>query len=293
MADEITQELRDSAAKEGPGSPEATKLAELEAAAKAAEETKPTEGNSEEKPTEKPAVEKESSSEEEELSLTAESEETPSESEGEEYSVEIPKSGNKVIDDVAKLLVDKKVPNADKIMAEFTENGELSLASQAALVETLGESVAQIALSNLSTEVSKLKENGKAKRQELLDYANETFKGEDPELTWKQMQEFVRSQEAGVSAEDLDAMNKMLKAGGLQGKLVVDRVAQLYYASQSTSAPGDLLEGDSYSGAANFKPISRMDYVAELRTAVQKYGEDSPQVRDLDRRREASIAKGY
>lgn len=160
------------------------------------------------------------------------------------------------------------------------------------MVEGLGETLAALTINQLTGEGQRLKTEGANKRQDILDYANNKFSGQDAELTWKQMTEFTKTPEAKISDADRAAMNDMLEAGGLQAKLVVDKIAQIYYADRRTTSSADLLEGDTHSNST-FSPLSRAEYVNELRTAVQKYGEHSPQVNELNRRRELSLERGY
>lgn len=284
MPETITPEMRDAAAAAGPGSPEAEKVEKIEAQvreeAKAAEEAekKAAEEKAAGKPAEGATAEDENKGD---LELGATEQETF-----------IPPTGNKIIDDVGALLAEKKIPNADKVIAEFAETGELTLSAQAALVEGLGETLAALTINQLTGEANRLKSEGESKRKEILDYANNKFSGQDAELTWKQMKEFTETPDANISDEDRASMNKMLQAGGLQAKLVVDKIAEIYYADRRTTSSADLLEGDTYSNST-FSPLSRAEYVNELRTAVQKYGEHSPQVNELNRRRELSLERGF
>lgn len=274
-----TEEERAAAAAAGPGSPEALKVEEFDKAQAAkAEAEKASQEAAEAGDT--PAKE---AAPAEDLTL----EPAPA-----DVNIDIPATGNKVIDDVAKILVDKKIPNADSIMKEFAETGELSLSAQAALVDGLGESIAALAIKNLTGEASRLKDKGTKERTEILNYTNEKFNGSDAEKTWSELQAWTRSADSGISDEDRTVMTDMLKKGGLQARLVVDKIADLYFANANNSTPADLLAGDTHSNAG-FTPISRKEYTDQLRVAVREYGEESVQVRDLNRKREISISRGY
>lgn len=206
--------------------------------------------------------------------------------------VTIAPTGNKEVDAISKLLETKKVAGADKIIAEFAETGEISIANQAILTDALGESVAGLAIRQLESVATNLREQGKEARKNLMEYAAKTFNAEDADLTWKQIQEFVRTPEAGFSKDDLAAMNKMIAKGGMQAELVIDKIASVYYAQETSSTPAELLQGDTYS-AGSFEPLSRVDYVEQMREAVRKYGENSHQVEQLNRRRMISRQRGF
>ena len=206
--------------------------------------------------------------------------------------VEVNSTGVEAFDVVGTMLGDKGVENANEIMDAFLETGEVSLEHKAAMIEALGEGVANMAFKQMEGAASKIIADAKADSQKSMDYANELFGGENAATTWKEMQEYVRTPEAGFSEADLAAMNTMLEAGGLQAQLVIDKVHKVYNADPGNSLPGNLLEGDSAANGLTFEPISRADYSAEMSTAVRKYGEDSHQVRELDRRRTLSIQRG-
>ena len=219
----------------------------------------------------------------EELNLTPAEEKTP---------ISVQETGNAKLDDIGKLLSEKGIESAQSIMDEYSKEGTLSVASQAVLVDKLGDSVAAMVIKNLEDIEVSFRESAKASRKEVFEYANTKFGGEDAELTWKQMQEFARGEESGLSADDITAMNSLLAKGGLSAQLVIDKLHTIYTGLDSTSTPADLLQGDVYSNSA-FKPLSKTEYVDQLREAKKKYGYESMQVKQLQTRREQSRARGY
>jgi len=205
----------------------------------------------------------------------------------------VTETGFDEFDTVGKMLAEKGVATANEIMEDFLKEGEISLAHKAVMIEALGEGVANMAFKQMESTASSIIAEAKADSQKSMEYANKKFGGEDPKLTWQQMSDYVRTPEAGFSDADLAAMNTMLEAGGLQAQLVIDKVHSVYTADKNTSLPGTLLEGDAGTDGNTFEPISRIDYTAEMGKAVGKYGEDSPQVRALNRRRTLSMNAGY
>ena len=206
--------------------------------------------------------------------------------------VNVPTTGNKTVDAVGALLSEKKVPNADKIIAEFAETGEISLSMQASLVDAMGESLALLAITQLTQEATKLQTASTESRTAVLDYANTKFNGENADTTWAQIQDFVKSPESGFSVADREAMTSMINAGGLQAQLVIDKIATVYAKDSNTTISADLLAGDSLTTGATFTPISAMDYSKELSTLMQTNAYDSPAVRTLQQRRERSRLQG-
>lgn len=206
--------------------------------------------------------------------------------------VTVEETGYAEIDAVGNILAEKGVEEAQVILEEFLETGEVSLANKAKMIEALGEGVASMVLKQLDDTANALVNEAQKSTSESLDYANTLFNGADPKTTWKQIQDYVKTPEAGFSAEDRAQMNLMLEQGGLAAKLVFDKIHQVYTADKNVSVQGRLLEGDAASNAATFEPISRMAYSQEMGKAVSTYGEDSPQVRELNRRRQLTMANG-
>lgn len=206
-------------------------------------------------------------------------------------AVVVGKTGNSQIDAVGQLLADKQVKNADKMIAEFAENGELSLAAQAELVETLGEQLASMAINQLTTEATKLREANTKARDEVLDYAMNAFGETDKDATWEAIQKFVKQPDSGFSAADRAELTKMIGKGGLSARLAIDNIKAVYDGNPNTTHQADLLQGDTMT-STNFKPISAQAYAEEVKTLASKYGYESLEVKQLQQRRAQSRNAG-
>jgi len=199
--------------------------------------------------------------------------------------------GNTSIDSVGKLLADKGLENAQSIMDEFSKDGTLSINTQAALVDGLGESVANLVVNQLNSAAETLTAQRTALASENAEYANKKFNGKDVETTWAQMKEFAQSEESGLTTDDRKAMNKLLAKGGLQAQLVIDKIHSIYTNLDTTSTPADLLSGDVYS-TGTFEVLTKSEYTAQMNKVVAEFGYDSPQAKELRNKREASRQRG-
>ena len=206
--------------------------------------------------------------------------------------VSVRQTGNTTIDAVGALLADKKVANADKIIADFAETGEVSLATQAELVDSLGEHLASLAINQLTGEAKKLQDANTTARSEVLDYANTKFNGDNADTTWAQIQDFVKSPESGFSVADRAAMTSMINGGGLAAQLVIDKIAAVYAKDSNTTIPADLLAGDSLNTGATFTPVSALGYANKLSELMLTNAYDSPAVRQLQAQRVRSQNMG-
>lgn len=266
----VSDEDKAAAAAAGPGSPEQKAIDDAAAAEKAAADAA-TAVATDDKPPAKPDADVD-------LKLDASTDKPKAE-------VTVTETGIEAFDSVGKMLAEKGVENAQEILDGFVETGEVSLAHKAAMIEALGEGVASMAFKQLEDTANAMIAEAKQESSDSLDYANKLFNGEDPQTTWGQIKEYIRTPEAGFSEADIAQMNSMLAQGGLAAKLVFDKIHAVYTADANNSVPGDLLEGDAGVSGATFKPISRLEYTDEMRKAVNAYGEDSFQVKDLNRRR--------
>lgn len=206
---------------------------------------------------------------------------------------ELSSTGNTKIDSVGKLLADKGVANIDGILAEAI-SGDLSIENQSIIVEALGDSVAKLALEQLSGEVAAIRETASTEKTRLMEYAAEAF-GDDPKQAsevWTAIQEFAKSPESGLTSDDRAAMSRMLNAGGLQAELVIDKLNALYHKSENYTQEADLLQGDSIS-VGSFDAISQQNYTEQMREVAHKYGYESPEADRLRAKRTESIARGY
>ena len=203
------------------------------------------------------------------------------------------KSGNESIDQVANLLADKGVSNYTDILQEAVEGG-VSLASKAALAESLGGPVAELVLKQLESEVASQKEAGSAEATRLKNKAAEAFgyATEQAEETWEALQNFAKSPESGLSEADLKVLGDMLDKGGVQGDMAVNDLASRYEKSQGFQRVPNLMSGDGQT-QSGFEPLTKATYQTAMREAQQTFGEGSREVDSLRERRTASIQRGF
>jgi hypothetical protein len=202
-------------------------------------------------------------------------------------------TGNKTFDDVATLLADKGVADANSIFKNVAASGEVSLADSATIVAALGETLGNMVINSMVQEAANVKTQASVKSQATMDYAATKF-GEPGKGTevWAAIQEFAKSPASGLSEADRKAMTKMIRAGGLQAEMVIDRLHNRYENSGDYSQEADLIEGDSTSNVG-FQPLDAATYANEIREIAAKHGYDSPQAQALQSRRQASKKAGY
>ena len=202
-------------------------------------------------------------------------------------------TGNQAFDQVAALMADKGVANYSDILVEAA-SGEVSFASKAALVDSMGAPLAELVLSQLNTEASNLQAANTAEATRLQNKAAEVFGFSEDRAAdvWADIETFVKSPEAGLSEADRAAMNNMLKAGGIQGDMVIQDIAARFQKSQGFQKPANLLAGDGAPSTA-FQPMTKQAYQAEMADAVKTFGYNSREAEALRNRRSASMQKGY
>ena len=202
-------------------------------------------------------------------------------------------TGNVAFDQVAALMADKGVSNYSDILVEAA-NGEISFASKAALVDSMGAPLAEMVMSQLNTEAAALTAANTAEATRLQNKAAEVFGFSEDRAAdvWADIETFVKSEESGLSEADRAAMNNMLKAGGIQGDMVIADIAARFQKSQGFQKPANLLAGDGAPSTA-FQPMTKQAYQAEMATAVKTFGYNSREAEALRNRRSASMQKGY
>lgn len=202
-------------------------------------------------------------------------------------------TGNVAFDQVAALMADKGVANYSDILIEAA-GGEISFASKAALIESMGAPLAEMVMGQLNTEASNLQAANTAEATRLQNKAAEVFGFSEDRAAdvWADIETFVKSPEAGLSEADRAAMNNMLKAGGIQGDMVIADIAARFQKSQGFQKPANLLAGDGAPSTA-FVPMTKQAYQAEMATAVKTFGYNSREAEALRNRRSASMQKGY
>jgi hypothetical protein len=197
--------------------------------------------------------------------------------------------GNAVFDQVGKLLADKGHADPTAILAGAAE-GELSLEARASLVESLGPDIANLVVSQLEGEVTKQRESVAQEAEAQKKYANEQLGVEDG--GWEQLKEFANSDESGYSDGDRQALDSMLREGGVKAQWAIDQIVSRTQKSQGFTQVPHLLSGDGPT-TAGFEPLTKAGYVEEMRKVQFKYGEGSREVEALRNRRAQSIQRGY
>ena len=202
-------------------------------------------------------------------------------------------TGNESFDQVSALLAEKGVEGYSQILVEAA-NGEVSFASKAKLIESLGMGVADMVMKQLDAESSAIKAKGSAEASRLKEKAAEAFgfTADRAEDIWTDMAAFVKSPESGLSQEDRMAMNSMLKVGGIQGDMVIADIAARYEKSQGFQKTPTLLSGDGNT-QSGFEPLTKQAYQTELQDVVKKFGYESREAQALQNRRSVSMQKGY
>lgn len=198
-------------------------------------------------------------------------------------------TGNDTFDSVGKVLAKAGVDNANAVLAELATKGSISLETKAEMLAKGDPAIVELAIRQAEGELARLKGERVSEVNELKTYANGLFKGEDAELTWTQMQAFANSQ--AFTPEEQATLNKLMQSKDT-GKFAINEIAARYRNSAGFSQSADLIQGDQGT-APSFTPLSKQDYVSEVRVAVQKYGEHSREVKSLRARREASMKRGY
>ena len=200
-------------------------------------------------------------------------------------------TGNEAFDQVAALLDSKEVPGYSDILVEAA-SGELSLASKAALVDSLGADVAGLVTKQLENEIASQKESGNAEATRLQDFVAEQLGMEKGDAAWTGLRDFVLSPESGYSDGDRTALNDMLAAGGKKAEWAIKEAIATFQKSQGFTKVPNLLAGDGPT-QAGFQPLSKTEYVAEMRVAQSQFGEGSREVEALRNRRAASMQRGF
>ena len=199
-------------------------------------------------------------------------------------------TGNESFDQVAALLEAKSVPGYSDILVEAA-TGDLSLASKAALVDSLGADVAGLVTKQLENEITAQKASGNAEASRLQDYVADQLGMEKGDAAWTGLRDFVLSDNSGYSDADRTALNDMLAAGGVKAEWAIKEAISTFQKSQGFTQAPNLILGDGPT-ASGFQPLSKADYVSEMRNAQNKFGEGSREVEALRNRRSMSLQRG-
>ena len=200
-------------------------------------------------------------------------------------------TGNEVFDSVAAVLSAQGVNNVNEVLGELAGTGELSLATKAALLTTEGASAAvvEMAINNASAELKRAADAKTASGARVKEQAFAMFGGENAEATWESMGTFVNS--GSFSDSERETLNELLSKEST-AVFALKEIQAKYAGSQTYTHEPTLLQGNTAT-ATGFTPLSKQDYVSQVREAVQKYGQDSREVKALQQQRLTSIQRGF
>ena len=201
-------------------------------------------------------------------------------------------TGNETFDQVGQLLAGKH-PDVAAVLAEAA-TGEISMKTKVELVQALGGEVANLAISQLDKEVSNQRAAGEANASAMKGEIAKALGApvEQAEEVWADITNFAKSAESGMTAEDIAAVNKMLASGGIVAEMAKNDLVNRFAKSKGFTQQPNLLPGEGGMNAG-FEPLSKLDYVEQVRAAVNKYGENSSQVEALRNRRMLSKQRGF
>ena len=201
-------------------------------------------------------------------------------------------TGNTTFDQVGRLLAGKH-PDVGRVLSEAA-SGELSMTTKAELIQALGGEVANLAISQMEGEVQRQRQAGEASASAMKKEIAKALGApvEQAEEVWVDITNFAKSAESGMTAEDIAAVNKMLASGGIVAEMAKNDLVNRFAKSKGFTQQPNLLPGEGGMNAG-FEPLSKVDYVSQVREAINKYGERSPQVEALRNRRMLSKQRGF
>lgn len=200
-------------------------------------------------------------------------------------------TGNATIDQISTLLTNKNFAGSQAIVNEVISTHELSLSSKAQLVDAMGGDVAELVISTLERSVQDVKEAGRVEGARLKEYAFGKLGGDNADTTWARLQQHAQA-DTSMTTEHKSIMNELLGLGGLKAEMAIDTLISKYTNSSNFRKEPNLMAGDQ-STQDGFNHLSKQGYQAEIGPAVNKYGENSQEVKALRHRRQISISRGY
>jgi len=206
-----------------------------------------------------------------------------------EYDLSAP-----VVKQVEKLITEAGL-DAQDVARIVTENeGKATPELIKALADKHGDAVASIVAEQLSGFHTANKDKANKRDQAIFDQVQESFKGatdQGGEETWKELAGWAKE---NVPNDERVEINKLLAQGGIAAKYAVDDLVSRFKTSENFTQSADLLTGDATSNDFGVKPLSKQEYVSELRSLEAKghiYGQ-SQEMAALDKRRTAGMQRG-
>jgi hypothetical protein len=183
--------------------------------------------------------------------------------------------------DSAQAVIQKAGLDGPAMLKEIVDNGNLSDASKAALVEKVGKEQADVLLAGAQGEVTKLQDKQKAEN-------NAVFEAIGGEATWLKIAEWSRSDTKPLTEVQSKTYNAMLAAGGLQAQMAAKALKDLYMADPSITTAAGVIPGDAAAGAPVTQVISRRDYIVQKAKAIRENNPD--EVAKLEARARSTMA---
>lgn len=199
-----------------------------------------------------------------------------------------------VVKQVEKLITEAGL-NASDVARIVTENdGKATPELIKALADKHGDAVAAVVAEQLSGFHNANKEKANKRDQAIFDQVQEAFKGvteQGGKDTWNELAGWAKE---NIPNDERKEINELLAQGGIAAKYAVDDLVSRFKSSEQFSQPADLITGDATPNDFGVKPLSKAEYVSELRKLEAKghvYGQ-SQEMAALDKRRTAGMQRG-
>lgn len=163
-----------------------------------------------------------------------------------------------------------------------------------ALADKHGDAVAAVVAEQLAGFHESRKNLDNKRNQQIYDQVQEAFTGvteQSGQETWTELAGWAKE---NIPNEERKEINKLLAQGGIATKYAIQDLVSRFKSSESFTQSADLITGDNTANDFGVKPLSKTEYVSELRKLEAKghvYGQ-SQEMAALDKRRNAGIQRG-
>jgi len=203
-----------------------------------------------------------------------------------------PKFDKTGLQQVESLLVDAGLDMVEVAKAVTQEGGNVTPAILKALEDKHGAQVASLIVSKLQGLHESNVAQATAKDAVIFDLVHEEFK--DPqggEATWKELAGWAKD---NIPVAERKEINALLGQGGMAAKFAVKEIISLFKVSPQFSQAADLELAESLGNDKRGGALDKTGYSRELRKLLDtghNY-DTSPEIADLNRRREQSRKRG-
>ena len=174
-------------------------------------------------------------------------------------------TGNQFFDSVQDVFYSNGIDHS-KYLQERIDKGELSAESRSELIGKLGEAQVKIIEQGFDTEFNKIKSAQAEEDKKVFDSIN--LPGyTDGAKAFEVIAEWCKT---GITEEERQEYNALLKQGGMSAKLAMQSLKEKYMSNPNYTAPANLESGTNVAAPTGIEPISRAVYIEELRKAEQK-----------------------